>query len=108
MTLIHRLTFITCLCLGHLSVSNASSSCSYDSYQWSTVEKRSVNHQHISHPYNQLQPEERDSLTGCTVCQEDQVKISLPGIKPFRVCKVIAPKIIRALGDLIQSGETIT
>ena len=81
--------------------------CSYDTYQWNTKEKRAVNYQKVVKPYNQVSDEERDTITGCTVCIEDQTEISIPPVKPFHVCKVTAPEIQDTLRGLIQSGERI-
>jgi hypothetical protein len=81
--------------------------CSYDSYQWSTRDKRAVNRQQISHPYSELSEEEVDPITGCTVCREDQVELSLPNIEPFLVCNVVASSIEGALTELIERGEPI-
>ena len=81
--------------------------CSYDTYQWSTLEKRAVNRQRVTHPYSENVSEEIDPDTGCTVCREDQTEIILSGLKPFTVCRVMAPAIEGALLDLIESGEII-
>jgi len=81
--------------------------CSYDTYQWSTIDKRSVNHQLVSHPYREVTHEEVDPQTGCTVCREDQVELSLPGIQPFLICRKIAPIVESALLELIEEGEPI-
>ncbi len=81
--------------------------CSYNTYQWSTVQKQAVNLKHVTHPYSELREEEFDSITGCSVCSEDQVTINLPGVKPFKVCHVFASSIESALIDLIGSGEII-
>jgi len=83
------------------------STCSYNTYQWNTKEKRAVNYQKIVRPHNEVSDEERDPVTGCTVCIEDQLKISIPPVKPFYVCKVVAPEIRNILEGLIQSGEKI-
>ncbi|PCI44034.1 MAG: hypothetical protein COB41_05455 [Proteobacteria bacterium] len=95
------------LCLVIASHAFGQSTCSYNTYQWNTKEKRAVNYQKVVHPYSQLSDEERDPITGCTVCIEDQVKISIPPVKPFYVCKVIAPEIQNILEGLIRSGESI-
>lgn len=84
-----------------------SQTCSYETYQWSTHEKRAVNRHTVVHPYREVTEEERDPITGCTVCREDQVELTLPGLKPFQVCKVVAPNIETALRDLIEAGVPI-
>ena len=81
--------------------------CSYDTYQWSTLEKRAVNRQTVVHPYREVTEAERDPITGCTVCREDQVELALPGLKPFKVCKVVAAKVETSLRDLMDAGVPI-
>lgn len=95
------------LCLFATTAFAAPSQCSYDTYQWSTRERRAVNHRQVSHPYHELAPEEVDPLTGCSVCREDQVELHLPGIEPFLVCHVVADTIEGALRELIAAGEPI-
>ena len=81
--------------------------CSYETYQWSTHEKRAVNRHTVVHPYSEVTKEERDPITGCTVCREDQVDLTLPGLEPFQVCKVVVSNIETALRDLIETGVPI-
>jgi len=104
-----RMLKIIGIVLSFLTASNAFAepSCSYDTYQWNTKENRAVNYKKVVHPYAQVSNEERDLVTGCTVCIEDQVKVSIPPLKSFYVCKVIAPEIQRTLEGLISSGERI-
>lgn len=81
--------------------------CSYESYQWSTVEKRAVNRHTVTHPYSELSRNEIDPITGCSVCREDQVRLSIPPLKPFYVCHIVAPYIDSAVRDLLAAGEPI-
>lgn len=81
--------------------------CSYDTYQWSTIEKRAVNRQHVTLPYSELGSDAIDPQTGCSVCREDQVEITIPGIEPFMACHIVAPAIESALGDLIAAGVPV-
>ena len=81
--------------------------CSYDTYQWSTVEKRAVNRAQVTHPYSETSADEIDPDTGCTVCLEDQREILLPGVNPFKACRLMAPVIEGALLDLMEAGEPI-
>ncbi len=78
--------------------------CSYSTYQWNVIEKRAVNRQWIEHPYSQLKPHEIDSLTGCTVCEQDQVTIRLDGIAPFKVCHVLAAEVKQILQQQLAQG----
>ncbi len=93
--------------LFHPALAAKPQTCSYETYQWSTHEKRAVNRQTVAHPYSEVTKEERDPITGCTVCREDQVELALPGVKPFQVCKVVAPNIETALRELIETGVPI-
>ncbi|MDH5785052.1 MAG: M15 family metallopeptidase [Chromatiales bacterium] len=78
--------------------------CSYETYQWSTVERRAVNRHTVTHPYSELRRDEIDPVTGCSVCREDQVTINISGIEPFQVCHVVAGSVESALRDIIERG----
>ncbi len=97
-------TLLLCICSGLAAEEQPGR---YNSYQWSTLEKRAVNHQQISQPYSELSIDEVDRFTGCSVCREDQVEIRLPGVEPFLVCHVVAPAIEAALRELIADGGPI-
>lgn len=96
------------LLTAHTTLIAAPRSCSYETYQWNTIEKRAVNRHRVHHAYSELSKEEVDPVTGCTVCREDQVELILPGIKPFHVCRIVAPAIELSLQELIEAGESIT
>ena len=81
--------------------------CTYQTYKWNVKLKRAVEIKQVQHSYSSLEQFEVDSQTGCTVCQEDQVTINLPGIKPFSVCRLIANDLNQTLRNLIHSGELI-
>ncbi len=81
--------------------------CSYTTYRWNTHTRRAVDHRAVRHPYSELQATEIHEATGCTVCEEDQVRIRLPGIEPFRVCKLLEQDIREALTDAMAKGGTI-
>ena len=57
--------------------------------------------------YNSLGPGEIDVATGCTICVEDQVTVSVPPLAPFRMCHVLAPQTESALARLIEAGEPV-
>lgn len=104
-------TLLFCLFVVSLFSTNVAAEpqqCSYDTYQWSTIDKRAVNHKRVTHPYRELSHEEVDPQTGCTVCREDQLELRLPGIEPFLICQKIAPIVESALLELIEEGEPIT
>lgn len=82
--------------------------CTYQTYKWNSELKRGVERKTVQHSYSTLSKSEVDPITGCTVCQEDQVKINLPGIKSFAVCKLLAHDLQMTLLDLIKQGEYIS
>jgi len=57
--------------------------------------------------YDELLPEERDAETGCTVCEEDQVRIDISGLPVFHVCKLVAQQIRGAFLELKRKGVPI-
>lgn len=82
-------------------------SCTYTTYKWNTHLRRAVDYRTVRHPYSDLQPDEVHEGTGCTVCEEDQVEIRLPGIDAFRVCRILEPKIRMALVAAVEEGQEI-
>ncbi len=103
----------TCLLLSAVLVMSGliyadTNTCTYKTYKWNVKLKQSVKHKTIQHSYSLLNSNEIDSITGCTVCEEDQVKITLPNIQTFAVCKLIADEVQHTLVNLIKQGETIT
>jgi len=83
------------------------STCTYKTYKWNVKHKQAVERKSVRHSYASLIKDEVDTITGCSVCEEDQVPINLPSIKPFAVCKLLAAEIQQALYELIQQGEVI-
>ena len=80
------------------------STCTYQTYKWNVKLKRAVERKTVRHSYSNLSQEEIDATTGCTVCQEDQVKINLPGLISFSVCNLLANDIEQILLGLITQG----
>lgn len=81
--------------------------CSYSTYQWNVIEKRAVNRERVVHAYSRLTDREVDRLTGCTVCEEDQVTIRLPGLEAFRLCHVLADEVRQILQRQLEQGRPI-
>ena len=81
--------------------------CSYTTYKWNTHARQAVDFHRVQHPYSELQPEEIHAETGCTVCEQDQVEIEIPGIRPFRVCKLLAQDIRYAIINALDRGDAI-
>ena len=83
------------------------STCSYTTYKWNVVQRKAVEYRRVSHPYDRVTDIERDEATGCTVCEQDQVDIALPGIKSFKMCRQLAGPVEVALGELLAQGQPI-
>jgi len=83
------------------------SECTYEMQVWNVNTKSSVNQKIVQHSYNDLLTEEVDPQTGCTVCLEDQVLISIRPLLPFSVCYKIAPQVREVITSLTQKGMPI-
>jgi len=81
--------------------------CSYDTYKWNIYQRKAVERQRVQHAYSKLVGYERDEGTGCTVCEEDQQWIELPGMQPFRMCRRLAYDVEPVLMKLVEQGEPI-
>lgn len=82
--------------------------CTYQSTTWSTTRRTVVDARTVRKPYGKLGKDEVDpGGTGCTVCEEDQELVELPGLEPMRVCWRLAPKVREILAGLIERGEPI-
>lgn len=98
-----RLLFATLLFATLLMTSTplmASEQCSYSTYKWNVNQRKAVAHERISKPRSALTDAERDPATGCTVCEEDQVELQLSGLRPFRVCHLLAERFRQVLTAL--------
>lgn len=84
-----------------------SATCSYDTYKWNVYQRQAVARQRVQHSYSKLANNERDEATGCTVCEEDQQWIALPGLQPFRMCRRLAYEVEPVLIKLVEQGEPI-
>ncbi|OGW41454.1 MAG: hypothetical protein A2010_10855 [Nitrospirae bacterium GWD2_57_9] len=86
---------------------NPPSVCSYELQVWNTQIRTSVMKKQVRHAYGELLKSEIDPVTGCTVCSEDQVTITVPPLSPFSVCFKLAPKIGSLIEHLVREGEPI-
>lgn len=102
--------FILLLMLSSVSAQGAGTktTCSYDVAVWNVPAKKIIGVQRVSHPYSELREEEIDYETGCTVCTEDQVTVSLPSMADFLICRKIAPEVSDTLHRLIEIGLPIS
>ncbi len=78
--------------------------CTYSTYQWNVRDRKVVEQRKIVKPLSELTAAEMDSQTGCTVCEEDQVTLTFVGLRPFKVCKLIAPRV-QALITALQRKQ---
>lgn len=81
--------------------------CTYSTYKWNIHQRRAVEIGIVAKPYSELNEYEIDAATGCTVCEEDQVEISLPGIEPFKLCRHIGFRVEHALRALLDAQAPI-
>lgn len=81
--------------------------CTYEMQVWNVNQKNSVMKQKVRHAYDALSSEEIDTLTGCTVCSEDQEVISVPPLPLFSVCYRIAPQVRRVISHLIRNNAPV-
>lgn len=103
---VHRLLPVALLL--SVSAAHAQQACSYQTWSWDTNAKKAVNHTTIRKPYAEISGFEVDAYTGCSVCEQDQRTISIPPLKPFKLCHIIAPQVGAVLQQLLDSGEAIT
>lgn len=83
------------------------STCTYEMQVWNVNQKKSNGLTKVAHPYATLAPEERDPVTGCTVCSEDQETIDIPLLPKFSVCYQLAPRVRSLIGMAVQRGALI-
>lgn len=84
------------------------SECTYDAQVWNVNRKSSGLKEHVERSRLDLTPQEIDPATGCTVCNEDQVRIEIAPIPPFSVCYKVASRVRGVLDDLVRRGAPIT
>jgi len=82
--------------------------CTYRTYKWNVHQRKAIGYQRIEHAYKTLAPYEIHKETGCTVCEEDQVIIDIPGVSRFKICKHIAGKIKHSLRTLKEKNQPIS
>lgn len=78
--------------------------CSYSTWEWDTIQRKSVGHRTVRKARAELTPEEVHAPTGCTVCSEDQVTVRVAGAPPVRVCHLFADEVRGVLEFTMASG----
>ncbi len=91
----------------HLVFGEQKKKCSYNTWTWNTLKKRSEKHRRVVKNYDEITDIEIDKSSGCTVCEEDQAWIELKGVKKFRVCKIYKKSIEEVLTKTLDSGFPI-
>lgn len=81
--------------------------CTYTTYTWNAFERRALHPEAVKKPYLMLDEREVDPITGCTVCEEDQLEIAVAGIAPFKVCKHIYAAVTDAIEQSLAHGFPI-
>ena len=81
--------------------------CSYKTYSWNTIERTAVDFQFVNRAYSSLTKNEHDPITGCTICDQDQVEISVATLPAFKVCYLIASELRTVLENLISQGAPV-
>lgn len=81
--------------------------CTYDTWEWDTLTKKSVNHRTVTKAKEELDAEEKGTVAGCTVCREDQEEVKIGTLAAVQVCRVFAPKIREALIKAMSDGFPI-
>ncbi len=98
------LVLSSCLCYISPVFGEQIANCSYNTWSWDTINKRSVNHRRVVKNYADISNIEKDKYSNCTVCEEDQAWIKIKGIKKVRVCKIYKDVFEKALKNIQKSG----
>jgi hypothetical protein len=99
--------FLFVFLLNHAQLIEASEFCTYSTWSWNVNQKRVVNNEKISKSKSKLSPEEKGTIPGCSVCEEDQREIRLPGVAPFKVCQIFHSQFQAALQKALNQGFPI-
>jgi hypothetical protein len=99
--------FLLIFLINLVQLIEASELCTYSTWSWNVNQKRVVNNEKISKPKSKLSPEEIGTIPGCSVCEEDQREIRLPGLAPFKVCQIFHARMNMALHKALSQGFPI-
>ena len=78
--------------------------CTYDTYSWHVKKRRAVKRQRVVKPYAEVTGDERDpDDPRCTVCLEDQQRVTVRGAPDVTVCHAVADQVKAALTRVIAS-----
>ena len=99
--------FILVTAVSSFSRTLKADTCTYETWDWDTIQKKAINLKKINKPKAELTQEEKGPTEGCSVCQEDQVDIQIERIPTFKVCKIIKDKILDAVNKTLKSNFSI-
>jgi hypothetical protein len=85
-----------------------SASCTYTTWNWNTRTRSSQDHRRVRKAYADLTPEEKDPYSACTVCEEDQITLTLAPLPPFQICKYYARDVEKAFRQMKDAGFVLT
>ena len=97
--------FCLIICLTSSYSWAAPTHCSYTTYRWNVEQRKAVMIDIVSKPYKDVTPEERDSVTGCSVCEQDQVSLNIAHLPEIKVCHLLANQIKSAIEAALQEGQ---
>ena len=99
---------IYCLtCLFFIPTIVLGEQCTYRTWEWDTIQRKSVNHRLVKKQKSDLLREELGKIEGCTVCEEDQIEVQLEGLPTFKICAVFKERIIHAINKAQKDGFPI-
>lgn len=78
--------------------------CTYQTWDWDTIQKKAVHLRTISKLKSEITPEERGDTPDCSVCEEDQVEVRIDRVARFKICKAMSPQIVSAIKNAIAAG----
>lgn len=84
----------------------ASDVCTFTDWAWNSAEGRAENFRKVNMSRSDLSPEQRHPTLPCSVCREDQVRISAGGASAL-ICRAIAGDVEDALRRSEAAGFPI-
>ena len=85
---------------------SASDSCTFSDWAWNSAAGRAENFREVQMARADLSPEQRHRVLPCSICREDQLRISV-GEHSTLICKAIAGDVEDALRRAEEMGFTI-
>ncbi len=90
-----------------LAAQSYAETCTYKTWEWDTKSKTSVHHRTVTKPKEQLTSEEKGSVPGCSVCEEDQTEVRVKELPKFWICKRFESQMVRAIQQAKDEGFLI-